>query len=387
VNHRWGKHLSHYPAVSSLGGVHRTARSMGWICAFAFAFAAAGAGSACDGCGSGPRPGITGLAGAHGGGGGAPGGGGGIGGPSAGASGMAATGGASRAGNGGDAVGGAAAGGGRGGAPVTGRAGAIGTGGAAAGSDGGSTSCDAGANDAGCGAIVACPDAVPTGSCPVDGQTCGYRTTTCTCTAGAWACSACPSTAGPSTPIPSGTSVAPTCGGSVCSYGDLSCACGGCGYCPADRPADGSACGNVKFGCSYGDEICVCTGGAGWICRSPTCGRPSAPSPREAAACASQLTYTCRYATEDQNCNCDSGQWTCSCPGVPPTTGGACVGGPKCAYVDRTCSCTAGSWACDPCPPTTPRPGMACSVQVSCFYTGAGSSQSCHCDGTQWSCP
>jgi len=137
----------------------------------------------------------------------------------------------------------------------------------------------------------------------------------------------------------------------------------------------------------YGAERCVCTGATGWICQQPTCDRPILTNPREEVLCASQLTYTCRYAAEGQNCTCDSMRWTCTCPVAAPKPGDACVGGSKCTYDDRSCSCVAGAWMCDPCPPTTPHPGMACSLQVNCSYSGAGSTQTCHCNGTQWSCP
>ena len=210
---------------------------------------------------------------------------------------------------------------------------------------------DGGAAGTDGGNPVGCPANPPSGSCTLEGMSCGYHCLGCTCTQGQWYCPG------------------------------LGCA-GGYDACPATLPTEGSyctsdgCCTNDFSPCWYGgvggENIrSDCTSG-GWHLTSPAsapdaggpgCGTPGCPSvPPSISGTGGTCTgsLTCDYGI-DGSCSCNGGLWTCTgsgpspCPSSPPSSGAACVypsepvlGAPysRCAYGDRVCGCTAGGWTC-----------------------------------------
>jgi len=233
--------------------------------------------------------------------------------------------------------------------------------------------------------------------CPIESQSCLYATASCRCSNGAWTCTACPDFRPNVSPIPPGTS-APLCINEACSYGDVTCSCSGtngwaCGVCPAARPAEGTACGNVSFACTYGNDVCGCTGDQGWSCQTLTCpAHPTAPGPSQGRencpGSSGSLSYTCVYPNEQQVCTCAGGFMTCLCPTAQPTDGANCVGTPSCSYGGQSCLCSQGHWNCSgACPAIAPTAGSACDTPLTCAYPLNGGPTLCVCDGATWSCP
>jgi hypothetical protein len=253
---------------------------------------------------------------------------------------------------------------------------------------------DAGSHSDAGGTLILCPASAPTGSCSIDGQTCGYPTETCICASGTWTCTGCPSTQ------PAGGTICsvgdgPDAGARDlpfnCGYGPVTCSCAAhipidtaptwsCGVCPATQPSSGASCGNSSFDCSYTHANCSCVDGA-WSCVELAC-----PQPYFSTVISCQGLYTCDFPAAGQICGCGSGgrsQLACSCPIALPAEGQQCLPAGTCGYGDQSCSCGVGGWHCAPvCPSSKPSDGAVCSSTLSCAYDPA----LCYCAGGAWHC-
>jgi hypothetical protein len=286
--------------------------------------------------------------------------------------------------------------------------------------DGGAAGVDAGGsagstvNSDTIGTLVACPAAVPTGPCEIEGQACQYAGTACTCANGLWACALCPAEQ-PASSAPCAMAALD------CAYGNVTCQCAsadktwGCGVCPTAAPDPGSACGSAEFDCHYGAVMCRCGGdSSGWACGPAQVSCPTPSSSESFNGCASPAA--CSYPG-GQKCTCADlvGGWNCPCPAAPPIDQSGCIptsipegedalGFGPCEYPTAECECPLPSdigspqvpipslWACSSgmCPVTAPEgSNTPCSGNRTCVYGGAqdgGGSVNCSCRSDQWFC-
>lgn len=151
---------------------------------------------------------------------------------------------------------------------------------------------------------------VPTGRCR-------YGADTCTCNAGSWSCetAACP-------PNPAFTNL-PSRGCTsrnaayTCHYAeqDQDCIClpdedagltSSCS-CPTLAPVEGTPCIASVRGCTYGDVSCTC--GGAWTCTRPPPDPCPTSEPIPGNACATRISI-CAYG--GRTCSCDGASWSCS---------------------------------------------------------------------------
>jgi hypothetical protein len=163
-------------------------------------------------------------------------------------------------------------------------------------SGGGSGSSSGAGSGSSSGSSAPCPVDPPSGTCPYDGQSCGYGGTcgtTCECDSGEWGCFALPC------PPP---------------------------VCPTTAPSNATSCaGEDGLSCSYpsgtcGDEECDCANDA-WscvigICTPPPPACPTFP-PSVGSACSTSpgdCIYDVNGPCNQEACDCDpvEGTWNCS---------------------------------------------------------------------------